>query len=517
MELIHPIVEKYVEQFSSPHNALLQQILDDTYNKHSHAHMVSGSVQGIFLKMVSQMIRPLKVLEIGTFTGFSALCLAEGLQKEGMLHTIEIREADAQTAQQYFDKSNYVNQIKLHLGNALEIIPSLSEIWDIVFIDADKINYINYYELVLPQVKQGGFLLVDNVLFHGQVLQEAIEGKNAKAIHEFNNHIKNDKRVEQVMLSIRDGINLIRKNSMKKFTLIIGIAFLFLKVSAQKNTPQDYINLYKNIAIEEMQQFGIPASITLAQGLLESEMGNSDLVKKSNNHFGIKCKTGWQGEFVTHTDDATNECFRKYKSAWDSYKDHSTFLKNSPRYASLFSIGTSDYKAWAFGLKKAGYATNPRYPQILIDNIEKYNLQQYDTTSVNGLVNNKVDSDNVTISSLPNSLLQSIRSKSKINGLKAVFVTKGTPLLAIATAADIAIATLLQYNDLQNTQQINDDQIIYLEPKNKFGNRDFYTSSEDEILYDISQSTAVQLKTLMQLNGMNDNIKITKGSKLKLR
>ncbi len=291
------------------------------------------------------------------------------------------------------------------------------------------------------------------------------------------------------------------------------LAFIVQHVLAQKNTPQDYINLYKNIAIEEMHQFGIPASITLAQGLLESEMGNSDLVKRSNNHFGIKCKTGWQGEYVTHTDDATNECFRKYKSALDSYKDHSTFLKNSARYASLFSIGTSDYKAWAFGLKKAGYATNPRYPQILIDNIEKYNLQQYDSISIN----NQPASMNVTISTLPNSILQSIKTKSKINGLRAIFVTKGTSLLAIASAADLPIATLLQYNDLQIDQQLNDDQIIYVEPKNKFGNRDFYTSLEEETLYDISQSTAVQLKTLMQLNGMNENQNIKKGSRLKLR
>ncbi len=211
MDLINPLVEKYSNQFSSPHSALLQQILDDTYSNHPHAHMVSGSVQGMFLKMISQMIQPLKVLEIGTFTGFSALCLAEGLLKEGMLHTIEIREADAQTAQQYFDKSEYANQIKLHVGNAIEIIPTLNEIWDLVFIDADKINYINYYELILPQIKQGGFLLADNVLFHGQVLQENIEGKNARAIHECNNQIQSDTRVEQVMLSIRDGITLIRK------------------------------------------------------------------------------------------------------------------------------------------------------------------------------------------------------------------------------------------------------------------------------------------------------------------
>lgn len=211
MEITNSKVDVYTEQFSSPHDALLQQVLDETNATHPHAHMVSGAVQGKFLQMISCMLKPLKVLEIGTFTGFSSLCLAAGLQQGGEIHTIEIREADAITAQKNFNKSAFKENIKLHLGDAKTIIPTLLDDWDIVFIDADKTSYIEYYELTLPHLKKSGFILADNVLFHGEVLNETVSGKNAKAIHEFNSHVAKDPRTEQVILSIRDGISLIRK------------------------------------------------------------------------------------------------------------------------------------------------------------------------------------------------------------------------------------------------------------------------------------------------------------------
>ncbi len=204
-------VENYTDSFSTPHTTLLQQILDETFATHAQAHMVSGAVQGKFLQMISLMAKPMYVLEIGTFTGFSALCLARGLQPNGQLHTIELREADVLIAQNNFNKSIYKEHIILHKGNAIEIIPTLNFEWDLIFIDADKVNYIEYYELTLPKLKTGAFMLVDNVLFHGQVLEENISGKNAKAIHAFNEHVAKDLRTEQVMLSIRDGITLIRK------------------------------------------------------------------------------------------------------------------------------------------------------------------------------------------------------------------------------------------------------------------------------------------------------------------
>src|SRR5664279_3070424 len=165
---------------------------------------------------------------------------------------------------------------------------------------------------------------------------------------------------------------------MKKivFLLITLIAFPPL-LRAQYITVGQYVAQYKDIAIREMKRMGVPAAISLAQGILETENGNSDLVKKSNNHFGIKCKSTWTAETVAHDDDAPGECFRAYKTAEDSYRDHSNFLRGSSRYAFLFRLDPRDYKAWAYGLRKAGYATNPHYPEILIKNIEDNNLEQY--------------------------------------------------------------------------------------------------------------------------------------------
>jgi caffeoyl-CoA O-methyltransferase len=211
MELINPRAEQYAKHCTSALDEVLNEIEEYTLANHPHAQMLSGHVQGKVLEMFSKMIRPKRILEIGTFTGFSALCLAKGLQDDGKLITLELRTDDAGTADRYFKKAGLGNKIELKVGDALEIIPTLSETWDLVFIDADKVNYINYYELTLPSVKKGGWLLADNVLFHGGVLEENVQGKNAKALQAFNEHIKNDERVEQAMLTIRDGLLLIQK------------------------------------------------------------------------------------------------------------------------------------------------------------------------------------------------------------------------------------------------------------------------------------------------------------------
>jgi len=211
MELVNHIAEEYAKRFSSPLDTVLQEVEDFTLQNHPHAQMLSGHVQGKVLEMISSMIKPERILEIGTFTGFSALCLAKGLQAGGRLHTIEIREEDATTAGKYFAKANVNNKVILHLGDARQIIPGLKETWDLVFIDADKVSYIDYYELTLPAVKQGGFILADNVLFHGEVLEAELKGKNAKAIQAFNEHIAKDNRVEQVLLTVRDGLLLMKK------------------------------------------------------------------------------------------------------------------------------------------------------------------------------------------------------------------------------------------------------------------------------------------------------------------
>ena len=211
MMLVNEHAETYASQFTDKEDELLYEIADFTKKSHQHAHMMVGQVQGKFLSMISNLLKPLRILEIGTFTGYSGLCLARGLQPNGELHTIEIREDDAATARGFFSKSLQNNQIHLHIGDALEIIPALRETWDIVFIDADKPGYIDYYELTLPSVRENGLIIADNVLFHGEVLEENITGKSAIAINKFNNHVVNDNRVEKVLLTLRDGLMLMRK------------------------------------------------------------------------------------------------------------------------------------------------------------------------------------------------------------------------------------------------------------------------------------------------------------------
>jgi caffeoyl-CoA O-methyltransferase len=211
MELTNSLAQQYSEKYTSAEDELLKEVADFTYKYHPHSHMLSGHLQGKLLEMISCMIHPKRILEVGTFTGYSALCLANGLTEEGQLHTIELREEDAVRAKSYFDRSFFKEKIILHIGDALKIIGELNEIWDLVFIDADKENYLNYFNRIFSQVKQGGFILADNVLFHGQVLEKEIKGKNAKAIQQFNDYVFERTDVEKLMLPVRDGVYVIRK------------------------------------------------------------------------------------------------------------------------------------------------------------------------------------------------------------------------------------------------------------------------------------------------------------------
>lgn len=324
---------------------------------------------------------------------------------------------------------------------------------------------------------------------------------------------------------------------MVKTIFLLFVCLMVGNVYAQRMTVEEYVATYKDAAIAQMKRLGVPASIILAQGILETENGNSDLVRKSNNHFGIKCKSTWTGMSVTHTDDAPNECFRKYNTAEESYRDHSDYLFNTPRYASLFQLSATDYKGWAYGLKRAGYATNPRYPQILIGNIEKYNLQQYNSLDgAERIVGNPIAS-NITSSVITksppsevvvetpkeNNVFKKIFSGRKnrdnqfFNRLKAVMVFKGTSLLAIATENEIPLVKLLEFNDLKEDGLLKEDQWIYLEKKHKEGNRDTYTALQNESLYGISQNNAVQLTLLAQYNQMSEQSKVKAGTIIKLR
>jgi len=211
VEWITELASKYAERHSTEVSELLLHVDAFTRTYHQEPHMLSGQLQGRFLIMLSQMIRPNMILEIGTLSGYSALCLAEGLSENGFLHTIECRDRDAEVAKDYISKSRFANQLIVHTGIALDVLKTLKFSWDLVFIDADKVNYINYFEAIIDQLRPGGWIIADNVLFHGQVLDEEVKGKNAKAIHAFNEFVKRNDRVDCCLLTVRDGLMLIRK------------------------------------------------------------------------------------------------------------------------------------------------------------------------------------------------------------------------------------------------------------------------------------------------------------------
>jgi len=210
MNPVLAIAEAYAEKFTSPEDALSQAVHQQTLS-HPKQHMISGRVQGKFLEFLSRLMKPRRVLEIGTFTGYSALALAKGLAEDGIVHTIEIRPEEADIAEQNFNLLNAKDKIILHRGDAREILAGLTETWDLVFIDADKTGYVEYYKMIFPALRQGGLIVADNVLFHGEVLEPVLKGKNAKAIQSFNEYVQQDPASEQVLLTVRDGLMLILK------------------------------------------------------------------------------------------------------------------------------------------------------------------------------------------------------------------------------------------------------------------------------------------------------------------
>jgi LysM repeat protein len=291
---------------------------------------------------------------------------------------------------------------------------------------------------------------------------------------------------------------------MKKNWITLLCCLVSFCSHSQMMTVNQYIEKYKALAMSEMRRSGIPAAITLAQGIMESEMGNSDLALRSNNHFGIKCKSNWTGEAVYHDDDERGECFRKYNSVEESYRDHTDFLKNSGRYAFLFDLNPKNYKAWCQGLKRAGYATNPRYPEILIGNIERYDLQQY---TLNVLEENEpsLDQSNPSEKTVHSASDYSIPTApynevTRFNELKAVYVPRGTSLLWVATKNDLPLSRLLEFNDLDDDGLTPTDQWLYLERKRKQGKHESCKVQEGEGLHDISQKHGIQLQRLIELN-----------------
>ena len=308
---------------------------------------------------------------------------------------------------------------------------------------------------------------------------------------------------------------------LKKPVNFIAIAFLFISFQSFGNeriTRSDYIQKWRDVAIQNMKEFNIPASITLAQAILESGDGNSDLAKASNNHFGIKCHD-WKGERVYYDDDKKGECFRKYKNASESFDDHSQFLKRE-RYASLFELDIKNYKGWAKGLKKCGYATNPAYAKLLIGIIEKNELHKYDQKFVNGRTEEiKAKPRSKSEKTIPSSILLSTSRKVDVseNRIKFTLAKEGDTAEKIATELDLPVWTLRKYNDLPKNTALSEGELIYLQPKRSNSNRAEHTVQAGESMRSISQRFGIKLKRLYKKNGITVGSELRPGRKLILR
>lgn len=287
---------------------------------------------------------------------------------------------------------------------------------------------------------------------------------------------------------------------MQKPLLTLSLFSTFtLSVSAQptehKMTPLQYIESFKDEAIKEMLMYNIPASITLAQGMLESGNGNSDLAVYANNHFGIKCHKEWSGPTFTKDDDTKDECFRKYPSVLDSYTDHSNFLKTRSRYSALFELKRTDYKGWATGLKQSGYATDPKYTQRLIELIENYKLYQYD----------KIDElPNITAALEKRSHPETMESREilRFRFIKYVIVKPGDNFYKIAHDTDKDLWQLYKFNDLNADAVLIPGQKLYLQPKRRKAKEPFHTVKKGETMKSISQLHGIKLKSLYKKNQM---------------
>lgn len=292
-----------------------------------------------------------------------------------------------------------------------------------------------------------------------------------------------------------------------KYILVCCLAGMALSLGAaqRKNKAyEDYIRQYHKIAVEEMKRYHIPASITLAQGLLESGAGRSELARKSNNHFGIKCGRSWDGRTVRADDDAPNECFRAYRHAKDSYRDHSKFLRTGTRYAFLFRLKITDYKGWARGLKKAGYATDPRYADRLINIIELYDLDRYD--SKKGLE---------WAEEFPNP-----HQPYLANDMVYIIARRGDTFEKLSDELGISKKKLRTYNELPKDYQFMGGEIVYLEKKRRRATKEYivYVVRQGDSMYSISQKFGIRLKNLYKLNKMEPDSPAPKvGDILRLR
>lgn len=279
--------------------------------------------------------------------------------------------------------------------------------------------------------------------------------------------------------------------------LVLLLSYSLLEAEGQdKMSREQYIETYKNLAIIEMHRAGVPASITMAQGILESSDGNSRLARVANNHFGIKCKSTWKGKTIQADDDAPDECFRAYDSPLDSYRDHSEFLRSNWRYHELFDLEITDYKGWAKGLRKAGYATNKSYHTIIINLIERHELYNLDIAKPQQEVTKPL-------------VLQ--------NEVPVVYAGEEETLETIAKDNDLSNRQIYKYNDLKEGQQIEEGDIVYLKPKRRRGSQKFHTVKPDESMYQIAQQYGIKLKHLYRRNRLEEGEEPTEGTQLYMR
>ena len=320
---------------------------------------------------------------------------------------------------------------------------------------------------------------------------------------------------------------------MKKLFILLSLLFP-LVLTAQRITPEEYIQTYKDIAMREMRDHKIPASITLAQGLLESGAGNSALAREAKNHFGIKCHKGWEGKTYIMDDDEENECFRKYDNAEESFVDHSLFLTTRSRYAALFDLDITDYEGWARGLKAAGYATNPKYAQLLIDRIKLYDLAKYDEIALgersddNQLPEIEPEDELLELAYSPIKrsvfelvdMTQDKRFIYENNGVRFVFAKEGETPERLAKEFGIKFKRFCEYNLLKRPDEMvfHSGDIVYLAPlRNKNWKAKKHTVEEGETLRDIALRFAVKPDKILKKNDLPKDASVSKGQVLWLR
>jgi len=346
---------------------------------------------------------------------------------------------------------------------------------------------------------------------------------------------------------------------LKLLYTILCVAFMTASGLAQNMSADatDYINQFKNIAMQEQIRTGVPAAIKLGQAILESQMGKSRLAIEAYNHFGIKCKTEWKGPKIYHNDDAAGECFRVYENAEASFIDHSNFLKTRTHYAFLFKLDVTDFTSWALGLKQAGYATNPNYPAQLIKAINDYDLAQYTLIAIEqkkkGIdfvvtpakpsvsaplvkTNDSVAKIETTKTTEPTKTAEPVKmsepikitepktvsllenTKVTINHTKAILATKGSSLLAIANTHKISLSKLFDFNELGEMNILDQDRILFIEKKQKYGASELHITVGIETLYSIAQKEGVLLSSLQTLNpGISKDGILQTGQRINLR